>query len=86
MEFPEDPTNVNRASFKPYQNYIEVISERRPPLQWFINNMTAETYWGPYVVTKNVVLQKIQEIINPKFLDSSQDLDCCFGTFLKGLW
>jgi hypothetical protein len=77
------PRHLKRVSYKTYRTYIEVTATEEPPLHW-MELATYHTTWSRFAATKMMILQKIKDVLNPVYLDSTTELDLLLQDFTRG--
>jgi hypothetical protein len=79
----EHPSQLLRVSYTIHPRYIEVTAESPAPQRWYIEE-NHHSIWGHFEVTKDTILTKIKEIIDPIFIDSSEELDLVIRDYSNG--
>lgn len=75
--------HLTRITTVEHANFIEVIRESPPPIQWDMPQ-NAISVWQPHEATKDAILAKINTVINQVFLEASTHLDILFRDFRNG--
>jgi len=75
IDIPRAPSHLRRrVSYKIQRTYIEVTSISSTPPRW-TQTATYESIWGPYELTRTNMMNKIMDLLNPMFLESTIALD-----------
>lgn len=82
-ELPMAPATLLRATIVRKRDYIEVIAIAQRPREWQRIGIPTDV-WTPFQATKERIIHKIEDILQPIYLATSDHLDTLFRDFSNG--
>ena len=80
----EPPEALERVTVHQHRHYIEIVAQAQHTRPWHAAHEVHQVVWNPFPAHRESLLNKITEVLQPVYLESTDQLDILFEDFSNG--